>query len=101
MINEILQDNSSLQEEETIPTPIVQTVERVVTPIQPPIQTDVSNRQNLPGGLTASRSPANPVFATVKASAVTLAFGYPLAYVRALMQVRSRKSRLFFQMNRT
>ena len=61
----------------------------MVTPIQPPVQTGASIRQDLTGGLTAPRNSSNPTFATVKATTVTLAFGYPLAYIRALMQVRS------------
>lgn len=61
----------------------------MVTPIQPPVQTDASIRQNLTGGLTPARNSPNPTFATVKATTITLAFGYPLAYIRALMQVRS------------
>ena len=91
MITEILRDNNAVKEQETVPTPIVQPVERVVAPIQLPIQTGASNRQNLSSGLTTPRNPANPVFATVKTTTVTLAFGYPLAYIRALMQVRSTK----------
>lgn len=91
MIDKILQDTNDVLEEETVPTPIVQTVERVVTPIQPPVRTGASIRQNLTGGLTPPANSPNPTFATLKATTVTLAFGYPLAYIRALMQVRSFK----------
>ena len=71
---------------------VVQTVERVITPIQPPLQPGTPVRQQATGGFTSTPNSANPTFTVLKATAIQQAIGHPLAYVRVLMQVSHRTS---------
>ncbi len=89
MINDVLQDGDHNQA--TVPTPIIQTNERVITPIQPPLQPGAPVRQQPTGGFTSTPNSANPTFAALKTTTVQLAIGHPLAYIRVLMQVRYSK----------
>ena len=66
------------------PPVVVQTVERVITPIQPPLQSASSLRSQTTIGLSA---PSAATFPVLRATTFQLALGHPLAYVRALMQV--------------
>jgi len=91
LIDDVLQDGDHSQT--TIHTPIIQTTERVITPIQPPLQPGAQVRQQPTGGFTSTPNSANPTFTALKTTTVQLAIGHPLAYIRALMQVRS------FEMN--
>ncbi|CAF0999393.1 unnamed protein product [Adineta steineri] len=69
------------------PTSILQTVERIVTPIQPPLQPGTPVRQQPTGGFTSTANSANPTFAVLKTTTIQHAIGHPLAYVRVLMQM--------------
>ena len=67
-------------------------MERVITPIQPPLQPGTPVRQQPTGGFTSTSNSANPTFTVLKATAIQQALGHPLAYVRVLMQVSHRAS---------
>ncbi|CAF0964633.1 unnamed protein product [Adineta ricciae] len=69
-----------------IQPPITQTVERVVTPIQPPVQSGSTLRQRAQGGLSSSANSAKSTFTVLKATTIQHALGHPLAYARVLMQ---------------
>jgi hypothetical protein len=86
LINDVLQEDD--RNPPIVPTPIIQTSERVITPIQPPLQPGAPVRQQPTGGFTSTPNSANPTFAALKTTTVQLAIGHPLAYVRTLMQVR-------------
>jgi hypothetical protein len=70
-----------------IPPPVIQSSERIITPIQPPLQPGAPVRQQPTGGFTSTPNSANPTFTVLRATTLQLAVGHPLAYVRVLMQV--------------
>jgi len=69
-----------------IPSSIIQSSERIITPIQPPLQPGTPVRQQT-GGFTSTPNSANPTFTVLRATTLQLAVGHPLAYVRVLMQM--------------
>ena len=75
----------------TTPTTVLPPNERIITPIQPPVQPGAPVRQEPAGGFTSTPNSANPTFTVLRATTMQLAIGHPLAYVRVLMQVRYSK----------
>ena len=81
-------DQEGTHGERTVGPTVVQSTERVVTPIQLPVDRNGAGRSSL-----ASRynQPADAgtktAFAVVRSTAIQQTIGHPLAYVRVLMQV--------------
>ncbi len=74
-----------------LPPSVTHPSERVITPIQPPLQPGTSAGQQANGGLTSTPNASNATFAVLRATTAQLAIGHPLAYVRVLMQVNDSK----------
>jgi hypothetical protein len=89
LINDDLQHGDPVQV--TSVASVLNSVERVIAPIQPPIQPGTPVQQQPTGGFTSTPNSANPTFTVLKATALQQAIGHPLAYVRVLMQVRYSK----------
>ncbi len=86
MVTEDLQNGDHVHV--TSPSSILQTAERIVAPIQPPLPPGTSVQQQPTGGFTSTPNSANPTFAVLKSTTIQTALGHPLGYVRVLMQVR-------------
>ena len=87
----VFQDPSINEEElagEPSPSSLLQSVERVIVPIQTPLPAGTPVREQVTGGFTATGNSANATFAVVKATVLQQAFGHPMSYARVLMQVR-------------
>jgi hypothetical protein len=90
LIDDDLQNNDYIPA--TLPPSITQTSERVITPIQPPLQPRIPVGQQHTGVFASAPNAANPTFTVLKATTIPLVIGHPLAYVRVLMQVRYLKT---------
>ncbi|UJR08211.1 hypothetical protein I4U23_012484 [Adineta vaga] len=82
-------DDVSVDNHVSIPSvsSLLHSAERLVAPIQTPIAAGTAVQQQPTGGFTSTFNSANPTFAVLKATALQQAFGHPMAYARALMQV--------------
>ena len=66
---------------------LLQSVERLIAPVQPPLPAGTPVQEQPTGGFTSTPNSANPTFAVLKATALQQALGHPMAYARVLMQV--------------
>ena len=66
---------------------LLDSVERLLAPIQTPATAGVPIHEPATGGLSSTLNSANPTFGVLKATAMQQAFGHPMAYARVLMQV--------------